>query len=280
MGQLALAMVLSGTIGLFVLESGAQPTTAAWFRCAVGALAMGLYCWSRGYLSSSGYTARLLVLAAVGGAALVTNWVLLFASFGNTSIGVATVAYHVQPFVLILMSAVLLKERVTPVQVLWVLVGFAGLFLVAQPWRESLTGPYLIGIVQAVAAAVLYAAATLIAKRLTGVRPHVTVLVQLSVGTLLLAPAVSWATTGEVLGHGWPWLLGLGVIHTGAMYLLMYSAFPALRTPVIAVLGFIYPIVAVLVDVVVYDTSFTTPQLVGVLAILAAGFANTRAPRH
>lgn len=272
-------MILSGTIGVFVLESGAEPATAAWYRCSVGAVAMGVYCLARGYLRSSGYTPRLMLLAAAGGLALVSNWVLLFAAYGNTSIGVATVAYHVQPFVLILAAAVLLRERVSRRQVMWVLLGFSGLLLIAQPWHEGLTGRYLVGIAQAVAAAALYAAATLIAKQISGVRPHVTVLVQLVVGTVVLAPLVTWSATSDVLAHGWPWLLGLGLIHTGVMYVLMYSAFPSLRTPVIAVLGFIYPVVALLADVMLYGTTLAFPQVVGVLAILTAGIANTRSPK-
>lgn len=274
--QLAAAMVLSGTIGLFVLESGAQPATAAWFRCAVGALVMGGYCLARGYLRFSGYTRRLVLLATGGGLALVANWVLLFAAYANTSIGIATVAYHVQPFLLILAAPVLLREQVTRARWAWVGAGFAGLVLVAQPWREAHSGGYLLGIAQAVAAAALYAAATLIAKQITGVRPHVTVLIQLLVGVVVLAPLVAWSATPDVLAAGWPWLLGLGVIHTGLMYVLMYSAFPVLSTPVIAVLGFVYPVVALVVDLAVYGTPLTAAQIIGMAVILTAGAGNTR----
>lgn len=270
------AMILSGTIGMFVVESGAEPATAAWFRCVIGAAVMGGYCWVRGYFRSSGYTQRLVLLAGAGGVALVANWVLLFAAYTNTSIGIATVAYHVQPFLLILAAPLLFGERITWRQGGWVAVGFAGLVLIAQPWRESLTGGFLFGILQAVAAAVLYAAATLIAKRINGVRPHVTVAIQTSVGAVLLIPAVSWSATGDVWGLGWTWLLGLGVIHTGIMYLLMYSAYPKLATPVIAVIGFVYPVAALLVDLLVYDTALSVAQMVGVVAILTAGVVITR----
>lgn len=242
----------------------------------IGAVAMGLYCLARGYLRDSGYTRRLVAGAAGGGLALVANWVLLFAAYENTSIGIATVAYHIQPFLLVLAAPLVLRERVTARQAVWVAVGFAGLVLIAQPWREALTGTYMLGMAQAAGAAVLYAVATLIAKRITGVRPHVTVLIHVLVGTLVLAPLVTWGAVGQVVGQGWPWLLGLGVVHTGVMYLLMYSAYPKLTTPVIAVLGFVYPVVALVVDLVVYDTRFSLAQILGVAIILAAGIANAR----
>ena len=41
---------------------------------------------------------------------------------------------------------------------------------------------------------------------------------------------------------------GVGVLHTGIAYVLMNSAFPRLTTPVIGVITFIYPVVAIIVD--------------------------------
>ena len=41
-----------------------------------------------------------------------------------------------------------------------------------------------------------------------------------------------------------------------------------------------YPVLALVVDVVVYGTSLSLPQIMGVFAILAAGVANTRPGRR
>lgn len=278
--ELTVAMVLSGTIGVFVLKSGAEPATAAWFRCVIGAVVMGSYCLVRGYLRNSGYTPQLVLLAAAGGAALVVNWVFLFAAYANTSIGIATTVYHVQPFLLILAAPLTFRERVTLTQTAWVALGFAGLVAIAQPWREPLTGDFMLGILQALAAAALYAVVVLIAKRITGVRPHVTVLIQTLVGAVALLPLVAWGSIGATWASGWPWLLGLGVIHTGIMYLLMYSAYPKLATPVIAVLGFVYPVAALFFDQIVFGTVLSSEQIAGIAAILVAGIAATRPARR
>jgi hypothetical protein len=49
------------------------------------------------------------------------------------------------------------------------------------------------------------------------------------------------------------WLLGIGIIHTGIAWVIIYSAYPQLSTPVIGMLSFIYPIVAVVIDWAIYD---------------------------
>jgi nucleoside-diphosphate-sugar epimerase len=55
----------------------------------------------------------MLALSAIGGAAIVFNWVLLFASFRHASISIATAVYNTQPFMLIGLGVLFLGERVT-----------------------------------------------------------------------------------------------------------------------------------------------------------------------
>jgi drug/metabolite transporter (DMT)-like permease len=267
--ELAVAMGLSGTIGVFVLQSEASPLTVAFARCAVGAVALALWCAGRGYITRRNLSRTSLQFIVAGGLCLVTNWALLFASYEHTSIGVATVTYHVQPFMLVLFAPLVLQESLAVRQLTWVALGFAGLVLIAQPWTEPLNGSYGRGMLEAVGAAALYALATLFVKKVHGVRPHLIALVQLSIGALILLP---WAGWGELtrLGSA-PWLITLGLVHTAFMYVLVYDSYPRLTTPTIAFLGFLYPVVAVVFDALVYDHVLSFAQLGGALLILLAG---------
>jgi drug/metabolite transporter (DMT)-like permease len=122
---------------------------------------------------------------------------------------------------------------------------------------------------EAVGAAALYALATLLVKKVQAVRPHVIALIQLSVGALILLPL---ARVGELTRlEGVPWLLALGILHTAVMYVLVYDSYPRLATATIAFLGFIYPVVAVAFDAVVYDHILSVAQMSGSLLILLAG---------
>jgi drug/metabolite transporter (DMT)-like permease len=46
-------------------------------------------------------TRTTLLLAILGGIALVVNWLLLFAAYERISIGLSTVVYNTQPFMLV-----------------------------------------------------------------------------------------------------------------------------------------------------------------------------------
>ncbi|MFE5936133.1 DMT family transporter [Streptomyces sp. NPDC056470] len=274
--ELTLAMVLSGTLGIFVVESGAAPFDVVFFRCLFGAVALGAYSLARGYFTGHRFTPGKLGLAALGGVFIVFNWVFLFEAYEATSISFATVVYHTQPFFLVVLGAVLFRERITAAKFGWLGVAFVGLVLVSGI-RPGDTAS-LKGLGLALAAAVLYALSTVVTKRITGVRPHLIALVQVLVGLPLLLPFVDLAGTGGI-GAGWGWLVGLGFVHTGLMYVLMYAAYQKLPTAKIAVLAFTYPAVAMFADWAVYGHHIGLVQALGVPLIVLAGLKVTLAAR-
>ncbi|WP_435058278.1 DMT family transporter [Streptomyces sp. bgisy060] len=274
--ELTLAMVLSGTLGVFVVESGASPFEVVFFRCLFGAVALGAYGLARGFFTGHGFTLKKLGLAALGGVFIVFNWVFLFEAYRAASISLATVVYHTQPFFLVLLGALFLRERISAGKLGWLVLAFAGLVLVSGV-RPGDTAT-LAGLGCALAAAVLYALATFVTKRITGVRPHLVAFVQVLVGIPLLLPFVDFGAAAG-LGGGWWWLVGLGFLHTGVMYVLMYAAYNKLPTAKIAVLAFVYPAVAMGVDWAVYGHHIGLVQALGVPLIVLAGLKVTRAAR-
>ena len=155
----------------------------------------------------------------------MSNWVLLFSAYHFASISVATAVYHVQPFFLLLISTVLFHDRLGLNKILWIVCAFIGLIFVIRLDLStfSFTANY-IGIALALAAAMLYAVATIITKRLTSIKPHVIALVQVSVGIIMLAPLTDFSAL-PASNTQWGHLISLGLVHTCIMYILMYSAF-------------------------------------------------------
>src|SRR6056297_1780598 len=88
--EMIAAMVLSGTLGFFVFESGQNAWNVVFFRCVFGAVSLALYCWARGMFAQQYFDRNTFLLTLFGGAALVLNWVLLFSSFEYASISIAT----------------------------------------------------------------------------------------------------------------------------------------------------------------------------------------------
>ncbi len=113
----------------------------------------------------------------------------------------------------------------------------------------------------------------MIAKQLKGIRPHLIVLIQVSFGIVLLFPLANFSDLGSITGVQWTYLLILGGVHICMLYILMHSAFQKLPTPVIAVMSFIYPVVAIGVDHIFYVQSLILGQLAGIALLMFGSFA-------
>jgi drug/metabolite transporter (DMT)-like permease len=267
---LALALALLGTVGAFATEARVDPVTLVFWRCVAATLFLGGWCLARGHLTRDQLAPARLARAALGGVCMVLSWIGFFAGFSLTSIATTTIVYHVQPFFVVLLGALVFRERVRLDQVAWMALAFAGVALasgIGGPARAA-GGGWLLGVLLTLGAALLYAVATLLAKGLGAQRPEVTTLCQTVVGILLLAPLVHGSR--PVPAASWAWLAGIGLLHTGVAYVLMYRAYPHLGTPVIGVLTFIYPAVAILVDWRLYAHPLGLGQGLGMALIAVA----------
>ncbi len=270
------AMLISGSIGWFVLASGRPVLEVVFWRCAIGALALGLLCLALGLFRQRLSRAQ-IGLAILGGVAIVLNWLLLFGSYAHASIAVATAVYNVQPFILLGLGAVLFGERITAVKIFWLTLAFAGVLAIVltKPSAAYLDGGnYPLGIAMALLAACGWAVAAITTKRLKGVPPQLIALVHVATGTFMLAPLVNWSSLPQGATQ-WTMLATLGIVHTGIMYALMYAAVQRLPTDLQGALSFIYPVVAILIDVVVLGTHLQPIQIAGVGAIIVAAAGAT-----
>lgn len=269
--EMTAAMLISGTIGWFVLVSGQPVLDVVFWRCVFGAATLLLICAVFGFLRPGILSRTSFLLAVLSGVAIVGNWVLLFASYSRASIAIGTAVYNVQPFMLVGLAALFLGEKITAQKLFWLGVSFLGMLAIvsAHGQQGESGGQYLLGIALALGAALLYAFAALIIKRLTGTPPHLIALIQVCTGVLLLAPWANWSTLPQQSG-AWASLLTLGIVHTGVMYVLLYGAIQKLPTALTGALSFIYPIAAIFVDWFAFGHRLELLQWVGVVAILLA----------
>lgn len=239
--QMSLAMIISGSIGAFVLLSGLPVIDVVFWRCLIGALTLLLFIVLNRQPFSR-LTRFTLALAVLGGIALVINWLLLFAAYSRISIGMATVVYNTQPFMLVLMGMVL-GERVSAVKWGWLLLAFGGVVILLSSELAPAHGDSLAtGVLLALGAAFFYALTAIIARKLHPLPAQHIAFIQVLVGVVMLLPLVQMPEFSA--SFPWRYLLILGVVHTGIMYQLLYSAIQKLPTPITGSLSFIYPLVA------------------------------------
>jgi drug/metabolite transporter (DMT)-like permease len=271
--RMVTAMAMSGTIGAFVMLSGQDPMTVVFFRCLIGAIALLGWLWHTGGWIWPDRNAAAWI--AAGAAALIGNWLCLFSAFKLCGISIATVVYHVQPFLLVVMAALAQRQAPDWRQLPFLALAFAGVALTTGISNAQLQTGVLGGVMLALAAAFLYALATVATRQLKRYPPAQIAGLQLMIGVVVLTPMVSF-DAGTFSGIAWSTLLIVGLVHTGLVYNLMYGAFQRLRPESIASLSFIYPAVALVTDLVLFDARLGPLQWLGMVLILASVLANQR----
>ena len=269
--EMTMAMLMSGTIGWLVVSSQQSPFNVVFFRCIFGGATLALVCAVLGLFRRKLFSWKMLGLALIGGAAIVINWVLLFAAYSRASISMATAVYNTQPFMLVALGALVFRERISASTVAWLVVAFIGLVFVVkvEPAVLAVPGQYLTGVAYAVGAAAMYAISSIITKRLKGTPPHLIALIQVSLGVVMLAPFVRFDAL-PASGVQWLELIVLGIVNTGLMYVLLYGAIQKLPTSMTGALSFIYPVVAIIVDRVAFGQTLAWIQVLGAVLILVA----------
>lgn len=276
-GQLCMlgAMIIAGTIGYFVMLSGQNPFNVVFFRCVIGGAALIIYCWIKGFFKNLHFSAWQSINLVIGGVILVFNWYFVFKSYRLTSIGITTVIYNFQPFLLLLAGFLFYRQRPTLQSILCLIVGFIGLVMVANPSAGRPSTTYLEGVANALIAAALYALTTLMTMRSTTThRPELVAAFHMVIGAAVFVFLADFQNIPK-LPHEIFSITILGLFHTTFMFVLLYTAFKKAKTSSVAVLGFVFPLVAVIVDYIAYNKIMSFFQIIGSTLIMASALAHS-----
>lgn len=270
LAKLVSGLMLIGTVGAVVVATDLDAITIVFWRSVIGAVFMLVWCLATGILPDRTLTARNLILGLVAGISLVLSWAAFFAGIRLTSITTATIVFHIQPFLIVLIGAVLWKERISRDQLIWLGAAFAGVALASGLSFGSgrMNAGWSTGIAITFAGAFLYAVTAVAGKGLSSQRGEITTLIQTLAGCVIFLPFVDLGQ--RIAPEAWGWLGVLGVVQTGIAWVLVYSAYPRVSTPVMAVLSFVNPLTAILSDWLFFGHVIGPAQALG-MALIVAG---------
>lgn len=271
--NLAISMIIFGTISIFVKHIPLSSGTIAWLRASIGFvfLVIAILC-KKSKVSFKSIKENLKFLIP-SGIFLGANWILLFESYNYISVATATLCYYLAPTFIILASPFVLKEKLTVKKITCAGVSLVGMIFVSG----ILTGfqvKDLSGIFLSVAAALLYAAIVLLNKKTTNISSFDLTAFQLFMSSLVLIPyvlltenisAVKLNATQIVL------VIFIGIVHTGLAYMLYFGSVQKVKAQTAALFSYIDPVLAVILSAVFLEEPFSVYTAIGAILILGAG---------
>ena len=205
------------------------------------------------------------------------NWMLLFEAYNYTTVAAATLCYYMAPVIVILLSPVLLRERLTLKKGICALVAIMGMILVSgilsvSPEETGQAGQ-LKGIALALGAAVLYATVVIMNKKVGKADVYWRTIIQLLSAALVMIPYLlitGGFRTGPVSPTAMALVLVLGIIHTGIAYALYFGSIEGLKGQTVAIFSYIDPVSAMILSAVILHESLSIAGAAGAVMILGA----------
>jgi len=270
-------MAIFGTISIFVRHISLSSGEIALFRAIIASIIILMYKKLIGKGFSLLNIKKDIPILFISGVAMGFNWILLFEAYKYTSVSIATLSYYFAPVIVMILSPILFKEKMTIKQIICFVMSTIGLILVIDIRGMDKLSANLIGIGFGLGAAVLYAAVVLLNKFVKNVIGIDKTLIQLFAAAIVLAPYVL-ATTGINIGSldtiGIINLLILGIVHTGICYCMYFSSLKDLKGQEASILSYIDPLVAIILSVAILNEPITSMQLIGGIMILGFTLVN------
>ncbi|MCT7665288.1 DMT family transporter [Shinella kummerowiae] len=204
-------------------------------------------------------------------------WAMLFVSAYRLPGGVAATVGAIQPLIVLGLSRAVMGTTVHPLSVIAGLAGIGGVALLVLTPSASLDP---IGIAAGLAGAVSMAFGTVLSRHWQPPVPPLTFTAwQLTAGGLLLVPvallfepALPVPTAQNLVGF-----LFLGLIGAALTYIVWFRGLAKLGPAAISPLGFLSPLVAVVLGWALLGQDLSWPQIAGMVVVLASVWLSQRA---
>lgn len=276
--QFLLSMMIFGTIGVFVRYIDLSSSEIALLRSLIGSLFLMtvLFIMKRKISwTIVKVNALFLLLSSI---ALGGNWIFLFQAYKHTTISNAALSYYFAPVFVMILSPIVLKEKLSTKKIICIGVAMVGMLLIVGNGGVSTSGlDDLLGIGYGLIAAAFYASLMLLNKFIKNMDGLETTLFQLVTATFLLMPYVFF-TEGfgilEVSISSIPFILILGIVHTSIGFLLFFSGMKKLKGQSIAALSYVDPITSLVISTVILQEQMTFVQMLGGALLLGSTFVS------
>lgn len=277
---LVLSMIIFGTIGIFRRYIELPSGFLAMTRGFIGTLFLVIFVLITKKGISRENIKKNAIPLILSGIFIGFNWILLFEAYNYTSVAVATLCYYMAPMIVIAVSPIILRERLSGKKIACVLVALIGMVLVSGVINmESFSFAEIKGVLLGLFAAILYATVVLMNKKIKDIGPYDKTIVQLvSAGAVMLVYTLLMENVSindfSVLAV--VMLVIVGVVHTGIAYACYFGSMKNISGQTVALFSYLDPIIAIILSAVILREDIGIMEMIGAVLVLGAAVVAER----
>ncbi len=263
-----LALLLFGSNGVAASYIALSSYEIVFLRSVLGCVLLIVVFVASGHRLTVFQHKKSLFFIAASGFAMALDWLLLFEAYQQIGVSLGMLINYCGPAIVIALSTLLFKERLTFNKFTALLMALLGVFLISgQAASEGISGW---GLLCAGLSAVAYAAMVIfnkLAKQITGVE-NATFQLLFALVIVAIFVTCKQGLFFEVTADDWVPVLILGLVNTGLGCFLYFSSIGELPTQTVAICGYLEPLSAVLFATVFLRETMEPVQLAGAAMII------------
>ncbi len=259
-----------------VLTDALPPVEITFFRNVAGVILVGATLWKIPLKQTGGKPFLLLFRGTMGFLALLAYFYIM----AYIPLGEAVTYNKTSPIFVAIFAYIFLKEELPRTAILAILVGFAGIVLVAKPDGFSLDKYDLLGIFSGIGAALAYTSIRELRKYYD---TRAIVLSFMGMGTIgpivlmLMAPYVGGGSTDMLfapfvmpVGVEWLMIIAVGIFATISQ-VLMTKAYELTKAGIVGTISYSNIIFAVIIGTMLGDPIPDVWTFLGIILVIVAG---------
>ncbi len=263
-----LALLLFGSNGIVASQILLNSYEIVFLRTLIGSiLLIILFKLSGGKFTFSKYRKDLLFMT-LSGIAMGTSWMFLYEAYQQIGVGISSLIYYCGPVIVMILSPLIFKERLTYPKIIGFLIVVVGLLLVNGNVSGENTNIW--GITCGGMSALMYFFMVTLnkkSKQITGME-NSTIQLTVSFLTVAIFVLLKQDLMIDLSGVNWFAVIFLGVVNTGIGCYLYFSPLSKLPVQSVAVLGYLEPLSAVVFSAVLLSETMSLIQIIGAVLII------------
>jgi len=199
----------------------------------------------------------------------------------HVSSGLTALLFSCMPVFILLFSALFLRERIYPSQMLGIAIGFGSLFMIIRSQGLHLDQAEWLGVLAILCAAVMHALCYVVTKK------HGSAISVITYNTLpigiagamlfIVGLSVEAPVFAQVTARSWGALFYLGLVASVGGFIVYFLLLKRLSPIILSFVFIIFPVFAVIIGAW-YEGQALSRELMIYSAILLSGFAITKLP--
>lgn len=237
-------------------------------RSVIGGVFVAVLFFGTGHRISEYRNKRDVFFITLSGTSMAVNWLLLYEAFTLIGVSVATIINFCAPIIVVVLSPLIFRERLTLRKLLALALAVTGVFLISG--QAVSHGLSVRGLLLALCAMVMNAAMVIFNKLSRETKGIDNAALQLVVAPIavLLFFAVRGGFHFQIQMGDWIPILWVGIVSTALSNLLFFSTIGRLPAQTVSLCGYLEPASAAVLAAVILKETMTPVQILGAALIV------------